>query len=304
MAQPRAHAHHTQGCHSPRQRCLDSPLLAGPEIMPADMEVDSATMHGQVSSRTLPGGATLWHGGQRVRGVPRGPTSSWRSSRNYARGDDRVLRGPLRRHPNVRVLRAATKQRQVPALVDPHAQHPPAQQRRMGDVRSDFLAVLVGARAHMHTRAHAAPRPLPPWSRWMLGALLLPRALLTPAVVHRALLQAMNPFESLPIYTEDRMAEYKGKALGRAPPHVYGTAEAAYRAASPLSARASRDDSGKNRDEQAPDALPGVALAQRWRRRYARGGDSAVQPDPRGVRQTRRRRATTTRRASASSSRF
>ena len=38
----------------------------------------------------------------------------------------------------------------------------------------------------------------------------------------------MNPFESLPIYTEDRMAEYKGKALGRAPPHVYGIAEAAY----------------------------------------------------------------------------
>ena len=43
--------------------------------------------------------------------------------------------------------------------------------------------LLVGARAHMHTRAHAPPRPLPPWSRWMLGALLLPRALLTPAVV-------------------------------------------------------------------------------------------------------------------------
>ena len=36
------------------------------------------------------------------------------------RGDDRVLRGPRRRHPNVRVLRAATKQRQVPALVDVH----------------------------------------------------------------------------------------------------------------------------------------------------------------------------------------
>ena len=38
----------------------------------------------------------------------------------------------------------------------------------------------------------------------------------------------MNPFEELPIYTEERMAEYKAKALGKAPPHVYGIAETAY----------------------------------------------------------------------------
>ena len=40
--------------------------------------------------------------------------------------------------------------------------------------------------------------------------------------------QAMNPFEALPLYSESRMAEYKDKALGRAPPHVYAIAEAAY----------------------------------------------------------------------------
>ena len=38
----------------------------------------------------------------------------------------------------------------------------------------------------------------------------------------------MNPFETLPIYTETNMAEYKGKGLGKAPPHVYAIAEAAY----------------------------------------------------------------------------
>ena len=32
--------------------------------------------------------------------------------------------------------------------------------------------------------------------------------------------QAMNPFESLPIYTEEQMAPYKGKNMGAAPPHV------------------------------------------------------------------------------------
>jgi myosin heavy subunit len=43
-----------------------------------------------------------------------------------------------------------------------------------------------------------------------------------------SILLAMNPFEMLPIYSEARMADYKGKALGRAPPHVYGIAEVAY----------------------------------------------------------------------------
>ena len=42
------------------------------------------------------------------------------------------------------------------------------------------------------------------------------------------ILLAMNPFESLPIYSEELMGNYKGKSLGREPPHVYGIAEAAY----------------------------------------------------------------------------
>ena len=43
-----------------------------------------------------------------------------------------------------------------------------------------------------------------------------------------SILLAMNPFEALPIYDEARMSQYVGKALGRAPPHVYGIAETAY----------------------------------------------------------------------------
>ena len=43
-----------------------------------------------------------------------------------------------------------------------------------------------------------------------------------------SILLAMNPFESLPIYSEAIMAEYAGKSLGRAPPHVYAIAETAY----------------------------------------------------------------------------
>ena len=42
------------------------------------------------------------------------------------------------------------------------------------------------------------------------------------------ILLAMNPFELLPIYSEEKMAPYKGKRLGSEPPHVYGTAEMAY----------------------------------------------------------------------------
>ena len=42
------------------------------------------------------------------------------------------------------------------------------------------------------------------------------------------ILLAMNPFESLPIYSEKIMETHKGQRLGKEPPHVYGTAEAAY----------------------------------------------------------------------------
>jgi myosin heavy subunit len=43
-----------------------------------------------------------------------------------------------------------------------------------------------------------------------------------------SILLAMNPFETLPIYSEAKMEPYKGKPLGKAPAHVYGTAESAY----------------------------------------------------------------------------
>ena len=43
-----------------------------------------------------------------------------------------------------------------------------------------------------------------------------------------SILLAMNPFQRLPIYTEEVMGQYKGKRLGAAAPHVYGIAEAAY----------------------------------------------------------------------------
>ena len=39
-----------------------------------------------------------------------------------------------------------------------------------------------------------------------------------------SILLAMNPFETLPIYSEAKMEPYKGKPLGKAPAHVYGTA--------------------------------------------------------------------------------
>ena len=43
-----------------------------------------------------------------------------------------------------------------------------------------------------------------------------------------SILLAVNPFENLPIYSEDIMKKYVGKKLGVAPSHVYGTAECAY----------------------------------------------------------------------------
>ena len=42
------------------------------------------------------------------------------------------------------------------------------------------------------------------------------------------ILLALNPFKSLPIYSEETMAAYKAQSLGRQPPHVYAIAEAAY----------------------------------------------------------------------------
>ena len=42
------------------------------------------------------------------------------------------------------------------------------------------------------------------------------------------LLIAMNPYQQLPIYGAERMAEYKAAAIGSVPPHVYGTSAAAY----------------------------------------------------------------------------
>ena len=37
------------------------------------------------------------------------------------------------------------------------------------------------------------------------------------------LLIAMNPYQWLPIYTTELMAEYKAAAIGSMPPHVYGS---------------------------------------------------------------------------------
>ena len=42
------------------------------------------------------------------------------------------------------------------------------------------------------------------------------------------ILLAMNPFEALPIYSEELMTNYKGKSLGREAPHVYGISEVAF----------------------------------------------------------------------------
>ena len=43
-----------------------------------------------------------------------------------------------------------------------------------------------------------------------------------------SILLAMNPFQQLPIYGQDRMSKYKGKRLGLEEPHVYAMAEVAY----------------------------------------------------------------------------
>jgi myosin heavy subunit len=42
------------------------------------------------------------------------------------------------------------------------------------------------------------------------------------------ILLAMNPFQQLPIYTDEKKADYKGKRMGQAPPHVYAVSECAY----------------------------------------------------------------------------
>ena len=42
------------------------------------------------------------------------------------------------------------------------------------------------------------------------------------------LLIAMNPYQLLPIYGNDLMADYKAAPIGSISPHVYGTSAAAY----------------------------------------------------------------------------
>ena len=43
-----------------------------------------------------------------------------------------------------------------------------------------------------------------------------------------SILLAVNPFQRLPIYGEDKMPVYLNKKLGAAEPHVYAMAEVAY----------------------------------------------------------------------------
>ena len=71
-----------------------------------------------------------------------------------------------------------------------------------------------------------------------------------------SILLAMNPFETLPIYSEAQMEPYKGKPLGKAPAHVYGTAECAYQLLSRTKQPQSIVVSGAGKELANPEPNP------------------------------------------------
>ena len=78
-----------------------------------------------------------------------------------------------------------------------------------------------------------------------------------------SLLIAMNPYQQLPIYTPGAMAEYKAATVGALPPHVYGTAAAAYTGL--LAVRSQSivisGESGAGKSETAKKVLQHLAFA-------------------------------------------
>ena len=77
------------------------------------------------------------------------------------------------------------------------------------------------------------------------------------------LLIAMNPYQQLPIYTAEAMAEYKAAPVGSLPPHVYGTAAASFAgmlALHPQSIVIS-GESGAGKSETAKKVLQHLAFA-------------------------------------------
>ena len=77
------------------------------------------------------------------------------------------------------------------------------------------------------------------------------------------LLIAMNPYQQLPIYNAEMMAQYKSAPTGSLPPHVYGTAAAAYQGLLALRSQSIviSGESGAGKSETAKKVLQHLAFA-------------------------------------------
>ena len=108
------------------------------------------------------------------------------------------------------------------------------------------------------------------------------------------LLIAINPYQQLPIYGNEAMDVYAAAPVGTAPPHVYGTAAAAF--AGLLGGQSQSivisGESGAGKSETAKKVLQYLAYVASGKGDGGGGGgkggsrrDPRDQPDPRGARQ-------------------